>query len=69
MYSLTKEEYEQLSLETTSVPGKPDQYLVTIEVFHQLHCLVSQPGSVLLPQLTASIELPPQTLIRDWTPQ
>lgn len=41
MYSLTKEEYEKMSLETTIVPGKPDEYLITIEVFHQLHCLVS----------------------------
>lgn len=39
MYSLTQEEYDQLPLETTIVPGKPDEYLVTIEVFHQLHCL------------------------------
>ncbi|KAH8810660.1 hypothetical protein F5884DRAFT_897231 [Xylogone sp. PMI_703] len=39
MYSLTKEEYDQLPLETTEVPGQPGQYLVTIEVFHQLHCL------------------------------
>jgi hypothetical protein len=41
MYSLTREEYEQLPLETAQVVGKDDQYLVTIEMFHQIHCLVS----------------------------
>ncbi len=40
MYSLTKEEYGQLGLETSTVPGQEDEYLVTLEVFHQLHCLV-----------------------------
>lgn len=41
MYSLKREEYEQLPLHTAQVVGQPDQYLVRIEMFHQLHCLVS----------------------------
>ncbi|KAK0716042.1 hypothetical protein B0H67DRAFT_489190, partial [Lasiosphaeris hirsuta] len=40
MYSLTKEENNQLGIETSIVPGRKDEYLVTLEVFHQLHCLV-----------------------------
>jgi hypothetical protein len=40
MYSLTKQEYDQLPLETVEVPDKPNEYLITIEMFHQLHCLV-----------------------------
>lgn len=40
MYSLTKEEYDQLDLETSVVPGQEDEYIITLEVFHQLHCLV-----------------------------
>lgn len=41
VYSLTAEEYEGLPIETVQVVGKQDQYIVTIEMFHQLHCLVS----------------------------
>lgn len=40
MYSLTPSEYKELDLDTAQVFDHPDQYLVTIEVFHQLHCLV-----------------------------
>ncbi|CZR60198.1 uncharacterized protein PAC_10094 [Phialocephala subalpina] len=43
MYSLTEKEYGSLPLETTTVPGKLDEYLVTFEVFHQLHCLYVTP--------------------------
>lgn len=41
MYSLTQEEYDQLELQTSHVPGQEDEYIITLEVFHQLHCLVS----------------------------
>lgn len=40
MVVITKEEYEQLDVETTTLVGDEDHYLVTLEVFHQLHCLV-----------------------------
>jgi len=40
MYSLTKQEYEQLNLETAVVPDHEDERIITLEVFHQLHCLV-----------------------------
>jgi hypothetical protein len=46
MYSLTEDEYQQLDITTTKVGHKPDQRLVTIEVFHQLHCLVRHPCSL-----------------------
>ncbi|KAL1981350.1 hypothetical protein VTN96DRAFT_2741 [Rasamsonia emersonii] len=39
MVVITKEEYEQLDVETTTLVGDEDHYLVTLEVFHQLHCL------------------------------
>ncbi|CZR55584.1 uncharacterized protein PAC_05472 [Phialocephala subalpina] len=39
MYSLTPSEYKELDLDTAQVIKHPGQYLVTIEVFHQLHCL------------------------------
>jgi hypothetical protein len=42
MYSLNQDEYDKLPLETAQIVGTDDQYLVTIEVFHQLHCLVRQ---------------------------
>jgi len=45
MYSLTKDEYEQLGIETSVVPAQKDEYLITLEVFHQLHCLVGEPPS------------------------
>jgi hypothetical protein len=41
MYSLFEDEYAQMAINTTKVVHKPEQRLVTIEVFHQLHCLVS----------------------------
>ena len=41
MASLTEDEYNQLDITTLKAVNKPDQRLVTIEVFHQLHCLVS----------------------------
>ena len=40
MYVLTEDEYHQMDLETAELVDKPGQYLVTIEMFHQLHCLV-----------------------------
>lgn len=40
MYSLTHDEYDQLPITTTEIIGRKDEYLVTIEVFHQIHCLV-----------------------------
>lgn len=40
MVVITKEEHQQLNVETTHLVGDDDNYLVTIEVFHQLHCLV-----------------------------
>lgn len=40
MVVLTREEYEQLDVETTTLVGDEEHYLVTLEVFHQLHCLV-----------------------------
>ncbi|KAM7220099.1 protein of unknown function (DUF3328) domain containing protein [Rhypophila decipiens] len=39
MYSLTTEEYAHLGLETSIVPGQKDEHIITLEVFHQLHCL------------------------------
>jgi hypothetical protein len=45
MLSLSKEEMEELNLESIEVPGhipgQEGRSLVTIEMFHQLHCLVS----------------------------
>jgi len=38
---ITKEEYRQLRVKTAALVDDPDHYIVTIEVFHQLHCLVS----------------------------
>ena len=40
MYSLTPEEYKHLGLETSIVPGNEEEHVITLEVFHQLHCLV-----------------------------
>lgn len=30
----------QLENRTTPIPDEPGQYIVILEVFHQLHCLV-----------------------------
>jgi hypothetical protein len=43
---ITKEEYGQLRVKTATLVDDPDHYLVTIEVFHQLHCLVSRRSDV-----------------------
>jgi hypothetical protein len=45
MYSLTEDEYNQLDITTIQAVNAPEQRLVTIEVFHQLHCLVSGSSS------------------------
>ncbi|KAI0146667.1 hypothetical protein BJ166DRAFT_538319 [Pestalotiopsis sp. NC0098] len=39
MTVITREENDQLQVETTHLVGDSEHYLVTIEVFHQLHCL------------------------------
>lgn len=39
MTVITKEEYHQLNVETTHLVGDSENYIVTIEMFHQLHCL------------------------------
>jgi hypothetical protein len=41
IYSLTAEEYNAQELETAQLVRDKNQYIVTIEMFHQLHCLVS----------------------------
>ncbi|KAJ9660930.1 hypothetical protein H2198_002275 [Neophaeococcomyces mojaviensis] len=39
IYSMTDEEYTQWGGATAQVAGEPDQHVVTIELFHQLHCM------------------------------
>ena len=41
MASLTEDEYNSMDINTTYAVNDHSQRLVTIEVFHQLHCLVS----------------------------
>ncbi|KAH8655088.1 hypothetical protein BGZ60DRAFT_532709 [Tricladium varicosporioides] len=38
-YVLTKEEHDKLDIETAELMDRPGEYLITLEVFHQLHCL------------------------------
>lgn len=38
---ITKEEASQLVNQTYRFPGHKDHYCITLDVFHQLHCLVS----------------------------
>lgn len=65
MYSLTKEEYDQLKLQTSHVPGQENEYLITIEVFHQLHCLVLLPvAHVSVVRYLICTELSPTTRLR-----
>lgn len=40
VYSMTDEEYELWGGATVQVRDKPDQHIVVIEMFHQLHCVV-----------------------------
>lgn len=40
MYTITREEYAQLNMKTSHSPANEDEFLITLEVFHQLHCLV-----------------------------
>jgi len=39
---ITKEEASHLTNHTTRLPGDEDHYVVQLDVFHQLHCLVRQ---------------------------
>lgn len=40
MYSVTAEELNELNLTSAPAPkGPPGEHIVTIEMFHQLHCL------------------------------
>lgn len=39
VYSLTDDEYEHWGGATAQVMDKPDQHVVVIEMFHQLHCV------------------------------
>lgn len=39
---MTDEEYSLWGGATAQVIDKPDQHIVVIEMFHQLHCVVSR---------------------------
>jgi hypothetical protein len=39
MYVLNQDEYNQLSYNTAELVDRQGEYLITLEVFHQLHCL------------------------------
>lgn len=41
IYSMTDEEYDLWGGATVQVRDKPDQHIVVIEMFHQLHCVVT----------------------------
>lgn len=45
---IMKDAADKLPNKTAEVPGKPGEYIITLEVFHQLHCLVSWLSSFLM---------------------
>jgi len=48
---ITAAEAMKLESKTLTVPGQPNDYLIQLEVFHQLHCLNSIRQALWLPEV------------------
>jgi len=46
---ITTSEAEKLDTKTLKVPNQPDQFLIQLDVFHQLHCLNSVRQALWIP--------------------
>lgn len=59
MYSVTPEEYAMFpdGIETAQVATHPEDHIVLIEMFHQLHCLVRSIECVAVSMLTSYLPL------------
>lgn len=61
MFRVSGQEQELLLNRTARLPNDPDGYIITLTVFHSLHCLVSQRCKTIhAAGLTLTLELPPK---------